>query len=653
MATYTISGPDGRKVKVTAPDGASAEQVQAKIQQVKANWSQLAPPQKTRKEQVIEELEAPGVAQRMLRGVPGLGGALDEIGAGADAALNFVSGGRVGSPYDESLARRRAAIEKSDAENPELNTVLALGGGIGAIRNLPAAQIFTNRVAPTVTARAADGALTAGAYGALTGFTEGEDGFVNRAENAAEVGGLSALFGGVLSGTGQAVSNRLAATPPGSVTQRADDIGVTIPAFMEGGRSSQMIAGKLGAIPFVGDDINDAVAVARSQTGQAARNISDGVAGGRVTPQQAGEAVRAATVDAAGPGARAATDRVYEAVERQMQGVVAPLSATRRAATELLRQQQTSASPIHARALAEVDEALTRPNGLSFEGISRLRTQIGRMIDNNIDPDNATARAGLSAIYAGLTDDMQTAINTRGGAAARRSWERANTVARQAAERRDTVARLVGAEGDKSGESIVDRLVAMAGSKSSADAARLQQVRRAAGADSWRQLAAASIERLGRNQSNEFSPDIFLKNYTALSENGRRALFNSTGDQILPHLENLAAVSSRLQQFNRLGNPSGTGGVGALLTALFGLGAGDAGATAGTMIAGRGIGYLMSRPAVVRQASRHAVLMERFLRRGEGRAALAASAAALARAVAQETGEDEAAIRARIDAVAQ
>jgi hypothetical protein len=653
MASYTVSGPDGRKVTVRAPEGASAQQVQAKLQQVKANWDQFAPPKQTREQEIMSELESPGVAQRMLRGFPGLGGALDEIGAGADSVINTVSGGKYGTPYDESLAKRRAAIEKSDAENPIENTALAIGGGLAFGSQLPMARVFTNPVAPTVMTRGADAALNAAGYGAITGFTEGQGGFLNRAQQGVNTAGTSAAIAGPLAGAGQAISNRLAATPPGSITQQADDIGVTIPAFMEGSRPAQNIAGKLGGIPFVGDDINSAVAQTRSQTGDAARAISDTVAGGRTSPQQAGEAVRAATTQAAGPGARAATNRVYDAVERQMQGVVAPLSATTRAAQELARQQQVAASPIHAVALREVQDAVGRPNGLDFEGISRLRTRIGSMVDNNIDPENATARAGLSAIYAGLTDDMQTAIQSSGGRGAQQAWDRANAVARQAAERRDTVARLVGAEGDKAGEGITDRIVAMASSKSSADAGRLNQVRRAAGADSWRQLSGAAIERLGRNQSNEFSPDIFLKNYRQLSDQGRRLLFNSTGDHIIPHLENLAAVSARLQNFSRLGNPSGSGGVGALLTALVGLGAGDAGATAGSMMAGRGLGYLMSRPAVVRQASRHAVAVERALRTRAGRGALAGSAAALARVVSQETGEDEAAIRARIEATSQ
>lgn len=42
MAQITITGPDGKTLTLTAPDGASDEQVNAKIAEVKQNWSQFA-----------------------------------------------------------------------------------------------------------------------------------------------------------------------------------------------------------------------------------------------------------------------------------------------------------------------------------------------------------------------------------------------------------------------------------------------------------------------------------------------------------------------------------------------------------------------------------------------------------------------------------
>lgn len=595
----------------------------------------------------ITALQEPGLAQRVLKGVPLVGGALDEIGAAGDAALDYISGGRTGEPYAPALERRRQAMAKSDADHPVRNTIEAIAGGVVAANSLPYFRPFgtTNT---GVLSEAANGGLNAALMAAPTAFLEGEGGFENRLQHAKDVIPTAVGFGTVLGGSGQYLANRAAGTPANAYSRQAQTIGVELPAFMDGFRPTESVASKLGAIPFVGDDINASVSRARTQAARASEAITDSVSGGAAA-QEAGENARTALTAWAGPGSRAIQDRVYEPVNQAMNGVTAPLSATQRAATELARQQNVSASPIHQRALTEVQQALGAPNGLSFEGLTRLRTRIGTLMDNSIDPENRTARAGLAAIYDGLTQDMDTAIATRGGAAAQGLWQRANAITRQVAQRRDTVAKLVGAEGDKTGEGIIDKIVAMASTKSSADAARLGQARRVMGAEAWRGVSGNVIQRLGRNQSNEFSADIFLKNYRQLSDEGRRLLFSSTGDNhLLPALDALASVSGRLQRFNRLGNPSGTGGVAALLAALGGAASGDIVSTAGTALAGRGIGMLMSRPAVVRNVTAYSLTMERFLRGQATRAALAASSATLAEAVSKETGEDPKIIKGRI-----
>lgn len=622
-----------------ASEGATVDQVKT---------YRLAPASQEGQDPRITKLQEPGAAQRVLRGVPGLGGALDEIGAGADAAINWATGGRSGEPYEESLSRRRDAIAKSDAQNPVRNTVEAVAGGVASAAALP---FFRPVAGNSIMATGTNAAVNAVPAAVATGFTEGEGGVVNRLENAKDFATTAAPVAFAFGAGGQAVANRLAGTPANSIARQADNIGVEVPQFMEGGRASQQMASKMGAIPFVGDDINTAVRRTRDQLGQASERISNSLTQSGSLPREAGEAARGALAEWADDGARAVSDRVYAPVNRAMRNVQAPLTNTQQAVGELNRQQGEAFSPIHNRAIGEVQNALNQP-GLSFEGITRLRTRIGSMIDNSVDPENRTARAGLQAVYAGLSRDMEAAVTQQGGQQARDAWQRANAITRQIAERRDTVARLIGANGDKAGEGLIDRIVTMAGTKSSADASRLQQARRIMGADAWRHVAENSIARLGRNQSNEFSPDIFLKNYTQLSHAGRQALFASTGnDNLLLALENLANVAARVQQFNRLGNPSGTGGVVALISALGAAASGDMGATFGTALAGKGVGILMSRPAVIRQVTAHSRNVERFLNGRMTRAALAQSANNLARAVAQETGEDEREVKARVEAV--
>ena len=110
----------------------------------------------------ITELQKPGVAQRMLRGVPVLGGLLDEIGAAGDAAVNYVTGGASGEDYDTSLARRREAIKQDDAAHQIRNTAESLTGGLALSAGLPVAQVFSRGIAaPGMMRTASDAALNA------------------------------------------------------------------------------------------------------------------------------------------------------------------------------------------------------------------------------------------------------------------------------------------------------------------------------------------------------------------------------------------------------------------------------------------------------------------------------------------------------------
>lgn len=595
----------------------------------------------------ITELQKPGAAQRMLRVFPGVGGLLDEAGALADAGINWATGGRSGEDYDTSLDRRRDAMAKSDAENPIRNTI-DMGLGIAATAGaLPVIRAFSGN---GMMSGAANAGANAVAYGAPALFAEGEGSFENRVQNVKDnlpAAAALSMGGGALLNR---LANRAGGTPQNAVTREADSIGVEVPKFMEGGRATQQMAGKFGAIPFVGDDINAAVLKTRNQSEDAAVRMANRVAGVGTGPREAGDAASEAMVDFVGPRARQIQELAYGKVEKAMANAMSPLNETRKAVAELSRQQNAAAIPMHAQAISAIEEAVTRPGGLTFEGLSRLRTAVGTMMDNTLDPNNRVAAGGLKALYGSLSRDMEAAITQAGGPRVTQLWRRANNVTKMIAERRDTVSKIIGADAGKAGEGIVDKIVTMASTKSSADFARLNQARRVMGQEAWRQVAGVAIVRLGRNQSNQFSPDIFLKNYTQLSDDGRRALFHFAGDKNLQReLDALAAVSVKLQQFSKLGNPSGTGGVAALLSALAGAASGDMGSTAATALGGRVIGRLMAQPAVIRNVTAYSRRVEMFLRGKASRAAVSVAAVALANSVAKETGEDSRAIRQRID----
>jgi hypothetical protein len=134
------------------------------------------------------------------------GGLLDEVSAAGGATGAFlraltdgqgVSGAldTGGKRYDEILNRERGASREFAKDNPAVNAALEILGGIGGVKGA-GAPTATTLAAPTTGQTALQAAKAGGAIGAVSGFGSGEDGFTNRAENAAKIGTLSAILGG-------------------------------------------------------------------------------------------------------------------------------------------------------------------------------------------------------------------------------------------------------------------------------------------------------------------------------------------------------------------------------------------------------------------------------------------------------------------------
>jgi hypothetical protein len=177
MPRYQITAPDGASYEVTAPDGASEQQILAYAQQNMG--SPQASPEDQRKaeldkwadEEVAKVAQVAGVpTPSPLRGA-GFGSFLDEASAGIDAAANFVTGGRVGNPYDQALALQRARQRATEAAHPVGSVAANVVGAVGTAAATPMVKVMQGASAlPT----AVNMGVTGGLYNALYGFGEGE-----------------------------------------------------------------------------------------------------------------------------------------------------------------------------------------------------------------------------------------------------------------------------------------------------------------------------------------------------------------------------------------------------------------------------------------------------------------------------------------------
>ncbi|MCC6775921.1 MAG: hypothetical protein IT537_04665 [Hyphomicrobiales bacterium] len=216
MATYRVSGPNGQTYDVTGPDGATPEQVFTVLQQhvtgaidfdrpddqVRADVAKLDGPFREHaltgwSDARVKKDHARGIrplTPEPTRGIPFIGGLLDEATSGIEAGLHAVSGGRIGKPYEEALAYERARMRAEDKTFPVLAPVTRVATGLAT-----GGPLFS-RMAPAATAggRIAQGAAVGAGTGAVEGFAAGEGGFTPRVESALKGGALGGVLGGAI-----------------------------------------------------------------------------------------------------------------------------------------------------------------------------------------------------------------------------------------------------------------------------------------------------------------------------------------------------------------------------------------------------------------------------------------------------------------------
>lgn len=200
------------------------EEVDEKTVRRKAAEDQLA--RERAANPAFDALNSPGAAENALRGFPVLGGFLDEARAGVSAGANWLTGGRVGQPYDDALEYARARYRREDAENPVSSTATKLAGGVAMAPLTPVLN------ATTTLGRIAAGGVTGAAYGAGHGFAEGEGGFDERLNTAGDY----AAAGGML-GVGMPLATSAASGTFNAVRTAAPHIAARLP-----GRNADAIA---------------------------------------------------------------------------------------------------------------------------------------------------------------------------------------------------------------------------------------------------------------------------------------------------------------------------------------------------------------------------------------------------------------------------
>ncbi len=195
MATIRITGPDGRVARITPPEGATPEQIEAKVAEVKANWTAAAEPKTS-----------------MLGSIArGLGQAAFGLGDEAEALVR--AGFDPDKTYSDVIPQVRADLAQSQAEHPyatygaEILGSVALPMGLASKGIGYTAKAMGQGLPATIKSGIKEGAAYGAAYGA--GKSEGD--LQNRAEGAIGGGAVGGVVGGlapaVVAGAGHVVDS--------------------------------------------------------------------------------------------------------------------------------------------------------------------------------------------------------------------------------------------------------------------------------------------------------------------------------------------------------------------------------------------------------------------------------------------------------------
>ncbi len=252
------------------------------------------------------------------------------------------------------------------------------------------------------------------------------------------------------------------ATPGQQVAAAGQRIGVDVPKAAASDTTAVQQLGKvITNIPVAGTPLRKASERAIGQLGQAATDVQKGY--GDASVPEAGAAARDSLTNYISGTTRAKQGELYDKVDALVDpDLKVPLPATTKIAGAI-NADRTAGALKPSGAVNMVQEALSRPDGLTYQDIKKLRTSVGETLDGHSPLPAETSQAELKRIYGSLTDDLGNTIKTSGDQKAYVAWRRANTYTRLVSDRREKLMSVLGAKND---EGIISRIEAAAGSNS-------------------------------------------------------------------------------------------------------------------------------------------------------------------------------------------
>ena len=354
-----------------------------------------------------------------------------------------------------------------------------------------------------------------------------------------------------------AATPRVAGPPKMAETvEAAARAGVDLPSYVAAeSRFPKITASTISSLPLTGK-MAERAETARTQMGQALESLHEQTGG--LNAVQAGQAAKQGILDWIGNKSGKILDDAYDNVATLIDPALEVPTKNLTGMLENLRQERVSAklpkdtSP----AMDIVLNAATSPEGLTFNGLKRLRREIGQMIEGRAVLPEGTNSEELKQLYKALSEDLQNTAEAAGGPKARQAFSVANRMAKVIAERREKLATLVGAKGEIAPERVLGNMLTMATKGKSADINKLVLARRSMAPGEWEAMSSGLLDTMGRDNAGNFTPTRFSTAYNKLTPEGRDVLFGPRGNPTRDALEDLNLISGKSAELDKYANTS-------------------------------------------------------------------------------------------------
>lgn len=218
---------------------------------------------------------------------------------------------------------------------------------------------------------------------------------------------------------------------------------------------------------------------------------------------------------------------------------------------------------------------------VSFEALRKVRTSLGKSLEKPmLGGVSAESEPSLRQLYGALTDDMARAAESVGPEAAKLLQLADRYTRFNMNQNMPLLQKIVDAGTDEAAFNFATNMAKDGGS-------RLYALRRNMKPEEWDTVAGTVVAKLGEatpgkagavamGEQAPFSVNTFLTNWNRLSDEAKYALFAGTRyAELKPELDRLVRITGRLQDAEKMSNPSGTaknlvgaGTIGSAFTAL-------------------------------------------------------------------------------------